>query len=52
MIALAGMVVICAILGTLAMSRMFDPAVINSCEGTFNAYVANGSYWAFQKLGQ
>ena len=52
MIALAGMVVICAILGTLAMSRMFDPAVINSSEGTFNAYVANGSYWAFQKLGQ
>ena len=52
MIALAGMVVICAILGTLAMSRMFDPAVINSSEDTFNAYVANGSYWAFQKLGQ
>lgn len=52
MIALAGMVVICAILGTLAMSRMFDPAVINSSEDTFNAYVANGSYWAFQKLGE
>ena len=52
MIALAGMVVVCAILGTLAMSRMFDPAVINSSEETFNTYVANGSYWAFQKLGQ
>ena len=52
MIALAGMVVICAILGTLAMRRMFDPAVINSSEETFNTYVANGSYWAFQKLGQ
>lgn len=51
-IALAGMVVVCAILGTLAMSRMFDPAVINSSEETFNTYVANGSYWAFQKLGQ
>ena len=30
MIALAVMVVTCAILGTLAMSRMFDPAVINA----------------------
>ena len=52
MIALAGMVVICAILGTLAMSRMFDPAVINASEESFNNYAANGSYWAFQKLGQ
>ena len=31
------------------MSRMFDPAVINSSE---IQDVANGSYWAFQKLGQ
>ncbi len=52
MIALAGMVVVCAILGTVAMGRMFDPAVINSSDEAFSAYAANGSYWAFQKLGQ
>lgn len=52
MIALAGMVVICAILGTVAMGRMFDPAVINSSDEAFSAYTANGGYWAFQKLGQ
>ncbi len=52
MFALAGMVVICAILGTLALGRMFDPAVINASEESFNAYVANSSYWAFQKLGE
>ena len=46
------MVVACAILGTLAMSRMFDPAIINASAESFNAYVANSSYWAFQKLGQ
>lgn len=49
MIALAGMVVVCAILGTVAMGRMFDPAEINA---NFDAYAANGSYWAFQKLGE
>lgn len=52
MIALAGMVVVCAVLGTLAMSRMFDPAIINESTESFNAYAANSSYWAFQKLGQ
>lgn len=52
MITLAVMVVACAILGTLAMSRMFDPAIINASAESFNAYVANSSYWAFQKLGQ
>ena len=52
MFALAGMVVVCAILGTLAMSRMFDPAIINESTESFNAYAANSSYWAFQKLGQ
>lgn len=52
MIALAGMVVVCAILGTIAMARMFDPAVINESTESFNSYAANGSYWAFQKLGQ
>ncbi len=49
MIALAVMVAVCAILGTIAMGRMFDPEEINA---NFNAYVANGAYWAFQKLGQ
>lgn len=52
MITLAVMVVTCAILGTLAMSRMFDPAIINASAESFNAYAANSSYWAFQKLGQ
>ncbi|MGN0335182.1 MAG: APC family permease [Lachnospiraceae bacterium] len=51
MILLAVMVVICAMLGTLAMGMMFDPAVINASEASFDSYVSNGAYWAFQKLG-
>lgn len=49
MIALAIMVMVCAILGTIAMGMMFDPVAINE---NFDAYVSNGSYWAFQKLGE
>lgn len=49
MITLAIMVMVCAILGTIAMGMMFDPADIAK---NFDAYNANGSYWAFQKLGQ
>ena len=52
MIALAIMVVVCAMLGTIAMGMMFDPAVINESSESFSSYVSNGSYWAFQKLGQ
>ena len=48
MITLAIMVMVCAILGTIAMGMMFDPVAINE---DFNAYNSNGSYWAFQKLG-
>ena len=51
MIALAIMVVICAMLGTVAMGMMFDPAQINASEEAFNSYDSNGAYWAFQKLG-
>lgn len=51
MIALAVMVVICAILGSIAMSKMFDPAIFNADKTTFNSYIANGQFWAFQKLG-
>lgn len=51
MISLAIMVVVCAILGTFAMGMMFDPAEINASEDSFNSYVSNGAYWAFQKLG-
>ena len=51
MITLAIMVVVCAILGTVAMGMMFDPAMINASEESFNSYVSNGAYWAFQKLG-
>lgn len=50
-ITMAIMVVVCAILGTVAMGMMFDPAVINSSKETFNSYVANAAYWAFQELG-
>ena len=35
MIALAIMVMVCAILGTIAMGMMFDPAMINSSEKVF-----------------
>ena len=52
MIAVAGMVVVCAMLGTVAMGMMYDPAVINASEESFNSYVSNGAYWAFQKVGQ
>lgn len=52
MIALAVMVMICAILGAVAMGMMFDPAVINESQGSFNSYVSNGAYWAFEQLGE
>lgn len=52
MILLAVMVMVCAILGAIAMGRMFDPALINESKDSFNSYVSNGSYWAFQKLGE
>lgn len=52
MITLAVMVMVCAILGTVAMGQMFDPALINESRESFNSYVSNGSYWAFQKLGE
>ena len=49
MIALAIMVVVCAMLGTIAMGMMFDPVLIKK---DFDSYAANGAYWAFQRLGQ
>lgn len=52
MITLAIMVMVCAILGSIAMGMMFDPAVINESTENFQSYVSNGSYWAFQKLGE
>ncbi len=51
MITLAIMVMVCAILGTIAMGMMFDPNEINASEEAFNSYNSNGAYWAFQKLG-
>lgn len=51
-IAMAVMVVTCAILGTVAMGKMYDPAIINASEEAFNSYAANGAYWAFQRLGE
>ena len=44
MIALAIMVMVCAILGTFAMGMMFDPVAINESTESFNHYVSNGSY--------
>lgn len=49
MIALAIMVIVCAILGTIAMGMMFNMAEVNA---NFDSYVANGAYTAFQKLGE
>ena len=49
MIALAIMVMVCAILGTIAMGMMFDPNEVNA---NFDSYVSNGAYWSFQKLGE
>ncbi|KRM65171.1 amino acid permease [Ligilactobacillus agilis DSM 20509] len=48
MIALAIMVMVCAILGTIAMGMMFNPKEIDA---NLDSYVSNGAYWAFQKLG-
>ena len=49
MIFAAIMVIVCALFGTIAMGMMFDPVLI---EENFDSYNANGSYWAFQKLGE
>lgn len=45
------MVVICAVFGTIALAMMFNPAVINQSPESFDSYLANGAYWAFQRLG-
>lgn len=52
MIAVAIMVMVCAILGTIAMGMMFDPAAINGSDEAFNSYLSNGAYMAFQRVGQ
>ena len=52
MVALAVMVMVSALLGTIAMGMMFDPAVINGSEEAFNHYVANGAYMAFNRVGE
>lgn len=49
MIALAIMVTVCAILGTVAMGMMFSADDINA---GFDAFIANGAYWSFQRLGE
>ncbi|WEV71397.1 amino acid permease [Lactobacillus sp. ESL0785] len=48
MIGLALMVMVSAILGTLAMAMMFDPKVVS---GHLDEYISNGPYMAFAKLG-
>ncbi|MDO4670192.1 MAG: amino acid permease [Aerococcus sp.] len=49
MIFLAVMVVFSAIMGTIALGMMFD---VNDVNAHFDSYVANGAYWAFQRLGE
>lgn len=44
----AFMVIVCALLGTVAMSMMFDPVDVHA---HLNSYISNGPYWAFEKLG-
>ncbi len=59
MIAVAIMVAVCALLGTVAMGMMF-PAIAQGGEGTLlngetitsTSFIANGSYLSFQLLGQ
>ena len=50
MIALAIMVMVCAILGTLALGMMFDPTGVTAEQQS--SFIANGAYVAFQKLGE
>lgn len=52
MIFAAVMVVVCAIFGTIAMGMMFDPKVVFASADSQTAYIANGAYWAFEKLGK
>lgn len=52
MMALAVMVCVSAVLGTVAVGMMFDPSVINSSPAAFASYVSNGAYWACERLGQ
>lgn len=48
----AVMVVVCAIFGTIAMGMMFDPAQVFASAESQTSYIANGAYWAFERLGQ
>ena len=48
----AVMVVVCAVFGTIAMGMMFDPAQVFASAESQTSYIANGAYWAFEKLGQ
>lgn len=50
MIALAIMVMVCAILGTIAMGMMFSGAEITGDNQQY--FIANGQYEAFQRLGE
>lgn len=50
MIALAIMVMVCAILGTIALGMMIPPEEIDAANRS--SFIANGAYEAFQKLGE
>lgn len=51
MLFLAVMVVICAILGTIALAMMADPSVYSTTEG-MQKFVLTGSYESFAKVGE
>lgn len=50
MIALAIMVMICAVLGTIALGMMFSGTDITGDNAS--SFIANGAYMAFQRLGE
>ncbi len=50
MISLAVMVMVCAILGTIALGMMFPPEGV--ADDQVSSFIANGSYESFQKLGE
>lgn len=51
MISLAIMVMVCAILGTIAMGMMFNSADLANPDFQ-KQFIANGAYMSFQKLGE
>ncbi|MBA1393707.1 APC family permease, partial [Lactobacillus sp. XV13L] len=49
MLGLSAMVMVSAILGTIALAMMFDTKAVNN---NLNEYISNGPYMAFNRLGE